>query len=158
MYCLNFNSRIAQREHTCVCTRFCAAAHVLRYRIRVPDNKRQGKDRSAAPVGCRRGEGGEGGGGERGENAVGKARGKYWKPRASRPVSPGHFSLLCVSFVRVTSYACTRVLLYVGVRARGRARVVVERRRNGTLRTAQTGAVSLEYLGGGGHILFRRAG
>lgn len=30
MYCLNFISRIAQCEHTCACTRCCAAAHVLR--------------------------------------------------------------------------------------------------------------------------------
>lgn len=51
------------------------------------------------------------------EYAVGKARGKYWKPRTSRPVGPGHFSLLCVSFVRVTSYACTRVPRHVSVRA-----------------------------------------
>jgi len=38
----------------------------------------------------------------------------------SHPVGTGHFSLLCVSFVRVTSYACIRVPLHVGVRARER--------------------------------------
>lgn len=68
--------------------------------------------------------------------AVGKARGKYWKPRTSRPVGPGHFSLLCVSFVRVTSYACTRVP-HVGVRARARAPPLLKKEETVTLCTAQ---------------------
>ena len=60
---------------------------------------------------------------------------------------------------RVTSYACIRVPLHVGVRAReiwlDLASLL---REEGTVRYGTDRAVSLEYLGGGGHILFRRAG
>ena len=132
VYCLNFISRIAQRKHTCAYTRCCAAAHVLCTEyvytcIRVYQTTRGNvlcKDTRSAE--CR----------GKPEGNTGSCAHKPFRRHWSffpfmRFIRSCHFVCLHPRAV-ARRCACARADL-VG------SGIVVERRRNGTLRMTQTG-------------------
>lgn len=150
VYCLNFISRIVQREHTCACTRCCcAAAHVLRTKYVYQTTRGTRGWNHGIHAGRRRGW-------ESRRESPGEILEAARKPsRRPRSFFPFMRFIRSCHFVCPHPRAVPRRCVCACVRA-GPC-IVVEGRRNGTLRYGTGRAVSLEYLGGGGHILFRRA-
>jgi len=145
VYCLNFISRIAQREHTCALQ--CNGARAP-HRIRVPTRSKERVD-PWNPRGIGSERGGE-------ETPSGKPGGNTGSRAQAVPSALVIFPFYAFhSFVSLRMPAFARCCTSVCVRADGPASLL---RKEGTARYDTGRVVSLEYLGGGGHILFRRAG